>query len=243
MKIKVIVIDDDHLVALSLKTILEASGNIDIAATGKDGSEALELYRAYRPDVLVMDIRMKNVAGLEAAGEVLDEFADAKILLLTTFNDDEYIVKALKLGAKGYILKQDFEGIEPAIMAVAGGQTVFGGEVIGKLPSLINMSAGMTASGDDVKKAIDRELSEKNISEKEIAIIELVAEGYNNKEIAEQLYLSEGTVRNYLSGILEKLELRDRTQLAVYYLGVRYRQDTGLLRPQALAHQGVPEHR
>ena len=243
MKIKVIVIDDDHLVALSLKTILEASGNIDIAATGKDGSEALELYRAYRPDVLVMDIRMKNVTGLEAAGEVLDEFADAKILLLTTFNDDEYIVKALKLGAKGYILKQDFEGIEPAIMAVAGGQTVFGGEVIGKLPSLINMSAGMTASGDDVKKAIDRELSEKNISEKEIAIIELVAEGYNNKEIAEQLYLSEGTVRNYLSGILEKLELRDRTQLAVYYLGVRYRQDTGLLRPQALAHQGVPEHR
>ncbi len=243
MKIKVIVIDDDHLVALSLKTILEASGNIDIAATGKDGSEALELYRAYRPDVLVMDIRMKNVTGLEAAGEVLDEFADAKILLLTTFNDDEYIVKALKLGAKGYILKQDFEGIEPAIMAVAGGQTVFGGEVIGKLPSLINMSAEMTASDDDVKKAIDRELSEKNISEKEIAIIELVAEGYNNKEIAEQLYLSEGTVRNYLSGILEKLELRDRTQLAVYYLGVRYRQDTGLLRPQALAHQGVPEHR
>ena len=243
MKIKVIVIDDDHLVALSLKTILEASGNIDIAATGKDGSEALELYRAYRPDVLVMDIRMKNVTGLEAAGEVMDEFADAKILLLTTFNDDEYIVKALKLGAKGYILKQDFEGIESAIMAVAGGQTVFGGEVIGKLPSLINMSAGMTASGDDVKKAIDRELSEKNISEKEIAIIELVAEGYNNKEIAEQLYLSEGTVRNYLSGILEKLELRDRTQLAVYYLGVRYRQDTGLLRPQALAHQGVPEHR
>lgn len=243
MKIKVIVIDDDHLVALSLKTILEASGNIDIAATGKDGSEALELYRAYRPDVLVMDIRMKNVTGLEAAGEVLDEFADAKILLLTTFNDDEYIVKALKLGAKGYILKQDFEGIEPAIMAVAGGQTVFGGEVIGKLPSLINMSARMTASCDDVKKAIDRELSEKNISEKEIAIIELVSEGYNNKEIAEQLYLSEGTVRNYLSGILEKLELRDRTQLAVYYLGVRYRQDTGLLRPQALAHQGVPGHR
>lgn len=243
MKIKVIVIDDDHLVALSLKTILEASGNIDIAATGKDGIEALELYRAYRPDVLVMDIRMKNVTGLEAAGEVLDEFADAKILLLTTFNDDEYIVKALKLGAKGYILKQDFEGIESAIMAVAGGQTVFGGEVIGKLPSLINMSAEMTASDDDVKKAIDRELSEKNISEKEIAIIELVSEGYNNKEIAEQLYLSEGTVRNYLSGILEKLELRDRTQLAVYYLGVRYRQDTGLLRPQALAHQGVPEHR
>ena len=213
MKTKVIIIDDDYLVALSLKTILEASGNIDIVATGKDGSEALELYRTYKPDVLVMDIRMQNMTGLEAAGEVIDEFADARILLLTTFNDDEYIVKALKLGAKGYILKQDFEGIEPAIMAVAGGQTVFGGEVIGRIPSLMDSSVADTA-----KKSINEELLEKDISEKEISIIELVAEGYNNKEIAEQLFLSEGTVRNYLSGILEKLELRDRTQLAVFYL-------------------------
>lgn len=220
MKTKVIIIDDDYLVALSLKTILEASGNIEIVATGKDGSEAPELYRTYKPDVLVMDIRMQNMTGLEAAGLVIGEFADARILLLTTFNDDEYIVKALKLGAKGYILKQDFEGIEPAIMAVAGGQTVFGGEVIGKIPSLIS-NAPVQDMGKQSDKSINEELAEREISEKEISIIELVAEGYNNKEIAEQLFLSEGTVRNYLSGILEKLELRDRTQLAVYYLSRR----------------------
>lgn len=217
MKTKVIIIDDDYLVALSLKTILEASGNIAIVATGKDGSEALELYRTYRPDVLVMDIRMQNMTGLEAAGKVIDEFADARILLLTTFNDDEYIVKALKLGAKGYILKQDFEGIEPAIMAVAGGQTVFGGEVIGKIPSLISRSSGQD-NHNESRRSINEELTRNGISEKEISIIELVAEGYNNKEIAEQLFLSEGTVRNYLSAVLEKLELRDRTQLAVFYL-------------------------
>ena len=204
--IKVVIVDDDRLVALSLKTILEAAGNVSIVATGCDGSEALELYREYRPDVLIMDIRMDNMTGLEAAEELLYEYADARILLLTTFNDDEYIVKALKLGVKGYILKQDFEGIEPAVIAVAGGQTVFGGEVIGRIPSLMSSSS------------INEELLSYDINEKEISIIELVAEGYNNKEIAEQLFLSEGTVRNYLSGILEKLELRDRTQLAVYYL-------------------------
>lgn len=206
--VKVVIIDDDQLVALSLKTILEASGVINIAATGNDGREALPLYREYRPDVIVMDIRMKDVTGLAAAEQVLSEFPDARILLLTTFNDDEYIVKALKLGVKGYILKQDFEGIEPAVIAASCGQTVFGGEVIEKLPSLM-------ASGKEPNNEV---LLSRDINEKELAIIELVADGYNNREIAEKLYLSEGTVRNYLSGILEKLELRDRTQLAVYYL-------------------------
>ena len=137
--------------------------------------------------------------------------------MITTFNDDENIVKALKLGAKGYILKQDFEGIEPAIMAVAGGQTVFGGEVIGKIPSLISRSSGQD-NHNESRRSINEELTRNGISEKEISIIKLVAEGYNNKEIAEQLFLSEGTVRNYLSAVLEKLELRDRTQLAVFYL-------------------------
>ncbi len=206
--IKVVIIDDDKLVALSLKTILEASGSITIAATGNDGSEALHLYETHKPDVLVMDIRMKNVTGLEAAETILGKYPEAVILLLTTFNDDEYIVKALKLGVKGYILKQDFEGIEPAVKAVSCGQTVFGGEVMGKIPAL--MQEKKEENGDV--------FSEKDINEKEMAIIRLVADGLNNKEIAETLFLSEGTVRNYLSGILEKLELRDRTQLAVFYL-------------------------
>lgn len=199
-----IVVDDDKLVAISLKTILEASGKITVEALGNGGAQAISLYREHKPDVLLMDIRMQDMTGLEAAEQILAENTDARILFLTTFSDDEYILKALSIGAKGYILKQDFEGIVPALEAVFGGQSVFGGEIVGKLPSLVQ-----------AKESFD--FAKYQISEKEVEIIEQVAEGLSNKEIAEALFLSEGTVRNYISVILEKLELRDRTQLAVFY--------------------------
>lgn len=201
---KVLVVDDDSLVAISLKTILEAGGRMQVPALGHSGSEAVELYESIRPDVLLMDIRMGEMSGLEAAEEILKRHPEAKILFLTTFSDDEYIVKALNMGAKGYILKQDFEGIAPAIDAVFGGQSVFGGEIVGKIPVLLQN-----------KEEFD--YSQYDINEKEQKIIELVAEGFCNREIVEQLFLSEGTVRNYISVILEKLALRDRTQLAVFY--------------------------
>lgn len=201
---KVVVIDDDRLVAMSLKTILEANGRIEVAAVGKDGEEAVTLYDSIHPDVLLMDIRMQKVSGLAASEAILKKDPAAKILLLTTFSDDEYIVKALELGVKGYILKQDFEGIAPAIEAVYGGQSVFGGEIIGKIPVLMQ-----------AKEEFD--YGKYDITEKEQDIIGLVAEGLSNREIAEKLFLSEGTVRNYISVILEKLGLRDRTQLAVFY--------------------------
>lgn len=201
---RVLVVDDDKLVAMSLKTILEAEGKIAVPQMGYDGSEAITLYEKEKPDVLLMDIRMQGVSGLEAAEEILKRYEDAKILLLTTFSDDEYIVKELELGVKGYILKQDFEGIVPAIEAVLGGQSVFGGEIVGKIPVLMQ-----------AKEEFD--YTKYDITEKEQDIIGLVAEGLSNREIAEQLFLSEGTVRNYISVILEKLGLRDRTQLAVFY--------------------------
>ena len=201
---KVVVVDDDQLVAISLKTILEADASIEVAATGYSGREAIALYKKYEPDVLLMDIRMEEMNGLEAAEAILKEYPNARILILTTFSDDEYIVKALSIGAKGYILKQDFEGIVPALKAVYGGQSVFGGEIVGKLPVLMQSKE-------------EFHYSQYDINEKEQAIIELVAEGLSNKEIAEKLFLSEGTVRNYISVILEKLALRDRTQLAVFY--------------------------
>lgn len=201
---RVVVVDDDQLVAISLKTILEADASIEVAETGYSGREAITLYKKYEPDVLLMDIRMEEINGLEAAEAILKEYPNARILILTTFSDDEYIVKALSIGAKGYILKQDFEGIVPALKAVYGGQSVFGGEIVGKLPVLMQ-------SKDEFH------YSQYDINEKEQAIIELVAEGLSNKEIAEKLFLSEGTVRNYISVILEKLALRDRTQLAVFY--------------------------
>ena len=201
---RVVIIDDDALVAISLKTILEADSSVDVVATGNSGSEAIELYRKNKPDVLLMDIRMAGMTGLEAGELILDEDKNAKILYLTTFMDDEYIVRAIKLGAKGYILKQDFEGIVPAIKAVHGGQNVYGQDIVERLPILM-----------EKRESFDYE--SHGITGKEYEIIEAVAEGYSNKEIAEKLYLSEGTIRNYISGVLERLCLRDRTQLAIFY--------------------------
>ncbi len=200
----IVIIDDDKLVALSLKTILESTGRINVLAMGESGNDGISLYDEYKPDVMLMDIRMDGMTGLEAGEIILKKNADAKILYLTTFSDDEYIVRALNMGAKGYILKQDFEGIAPALEAVMNGQSVFGEKIISKLPVLIQQKSTFN-------------YSEMNINEKEQEIIILVAEGLSNKEIATKLYLSEGTVRNYLSEILEKLDLRDRTQLAIYY--------------------------
>lgn len=201
---RVVLIDDDQLVCMSLKIILEADASIEVVAVGNDGSEAVPLYREHTPDVLLMDIRMQKMTGTTALEGLLKEFPDAKVLFLTTFLDDEYIVKALELGAKGYIIKQNFEHIVPALKAVHSGQNVYGNEIISKIPDLIKSSDTFDYAAYD-------------ISEKEYEIITLIAEGLSNKEIASNLYLSEGTIRNYLSTILEKLNLRDRTQLAIFY--------------------------
>ncbi|MGI6616153.1 MAG: response regulator [Dethiobacteria bacterium] len=202
---KVLLIDDDPIVCQSLKTILQAEGDIRVVGMGGDGSAALELYRRLQPDVLLMDIRMGEMTGLQACEQILEQFPAARVLFLTTFSDDEYIVQALRLGAKGYILKQDFESIIPALKAVHQGQSVFGDTIVTRLPGLL-------------KGGREGDLAEYGISKREQSIIELVAKGLSNREIAGALYLSEGTIRNYLSAILEKLELRDRTQLAVFYL-------------------------
>lgn len=206
---KIVVIDDDNLVTMSLKTILEAEG-LTVCAMGTGGAQALPLYEQFKPDVLLLDIRMEPVTGLEAASCVLQKYPQARILFLTTFTDDEYILKALDIGVQGYILKQDFKSLVPALKAVMLGQTVFGGAVVEKLPELMRGSGQFDYRG-------------YGITQKEYEIIQMVAQGYSNKEISEKAFLSEGTVRNYLSVILEKLDLRDRTQLAVFYYNRGFR--------------------
>ena len=196
----IVIIDDDKLVAVSLKTILESTGSVKVLAMGSCGEDAIELYSLLKPDVLLMDIRMNGMSGIEAGEKILAGYPDARILYLTTFSDDEYIIKAVLMGAKGYILKQDFESICPALETVMNGQTVFAS----KLPELLTNHSSF-------------DFDRYGIVEKEQEIIEQVAKGLSNKEIAALLYLSEGTVRNYISTILEKLSLRDRTQLAIFY--------------------------
>ncbi len=205
---KIVVIDDDRLVALSLKTILENTGKIEIAAIGGSGEEGISLYEEHHPDVLLMDIRMQGMSGLEAGEKILEKDQNARILYLTTFSDDEYIVKAFKIGAKGYILKQDYGGIEPALCAVMNGQCVFGDTVMNRLPELMSE-----------KKEPDYTMY--GLTDKEWEIVKLISKGLSNKEIAGELFLGEGTVRNYLSQILEKLGLRDRTQVAVFYYNLK----------------------
>ncbi len=201
---RILVIDDDRLVSASLKTILEADPDIEVVGTGNSGPQAIELYFSLNPDVLLMDIRMDGMTGIEAAEEILARDKSAKVLFLTTFSDSEYIAKAFHIGAKGYILKQDFESITPSVKAVYMGQRVFGDEIVTKLPHLAGNRGRPAFEGYD-------------LNEREIEIITKVADGLSNKEIAEALFLGEGTVRNYISVILEKLNLRDRTQLAVFY--------------------------
>lgn len=202
---RILIIDDDKLVTASLKTILEADEDIDVVGTGYSANEAIELYDSIKPDVLLMDIRMDGMTGIEAAKIIIQKYSSAKILFLTTFSDDDYIAKAFLTGAKGYILKQDFESIISSIKAVYMGQRVFGDEIITRIPALLNNNSAKT----------DRNIY--NLTEKEIEIVTHVANGLSNKEISEIVFLSEGTVRNYISVILEKLDLRDRTQLAIFY--------------------------
>ncbi|MGE5614187.1 MAG: response regulator transcription factor [Bacillota bacterium] len=222
---RILIVDDDRLVSGALKTILEADKEIEVAGMGNSGREAVELHRRLKPDVLLMDIRMDGMTGLEAAEAILKEDNSARILFLTTFSDDEYIAKAFQIGAKGYILKQDYESIIPSVKAVFMGQRVFGDEIISKFSTLKSNTGNTYNTGNarntgSIAKTGEKAgtgLSSFNLSEKEIEIIKLVADGLSNKEISETLYLSEGTVRNYISVILEKLDLRDRTQLAIFY--------------------------
>lgn len=205
---KVVIIDDDKLVAASLKTIVESDPEIEVLATGSSGQEAIDLYSKHNPDVLLSDIRMEGMTGLEAGDKILSLHPDAKLLYLTTFNDDEYIVKALSIGAKGYIIKQDFDSIIPSLKAVNSGQSVFGNEITEKLPNILSNKETESTSFD---------FTAFDLTDQDAEIVKCVAEGLSNKEIADKLFLSEGTVRNYISNILSKLDLRDRTNLAIFY--------------------------
>lgn len=206
---RVLIIDDDKLVAASLRAIISAEEDCEVVGTGHSGEDAIRLYKELSPDVLLMDIRMEGMSGLEAGEVILREAPHARLLYLTTFNDDEYLIKALSMGAKGYIIKQDFESIVPALAAVHGGQTVFGSAVSEKLSGLVKQKTEESDTDNDLVA---------QLTPQEAEIAECVSCGLSNREIADELCLSEGTVRNYLSTILRKLDLKDRTNLAILWL-------------------------
>lgn len=204
MPVRLLIIDDDKLIAMSLKMIIESDGELEVVSCGYDGSEVLTLYKQYDPDLVLMDIRMQKTDGLEAGRQLLAFDQTARILYLTTFADDEYIIQALRMGARGYILKQNYDSLIPAVKAVMSGQSVYNDDIAARIPQLLS-----AASKPDWQHF--------EIREREQEMIRLVAEGLNNKEIASEMFLGEGTVRNTISVILDKLQLRDRTQLAIWY--------------------------
>lgn len=221
--IRVCIVDDDPFVTTSLATILAAEPDVVVAGEGHDGNEAAALYERERPDVLLMDIQMPGADGLTAAERILAAHPGARIVFLTTFSDDEYIVRALRLGAKGYLIKQEVATIAPALRTVMAGQSVLGGEVLDRMDALMRQPATASTapalSGSAERKGAGSAFG--GLSERERAIVELVAEGLDNKEIAGKLYIGEGTVRNHISAILQKLGLKNRTQLAVAYYRAR----------------------
>ncbi|WEV68220.1 response regulator transcription factor [Bifidobacterium sp. ESL0769] len=241
---KTAIVDDDPIVCSSLRTILEATNAADVLWTANDGKAAITKYfddPANRPDVLLIDIQMPGVDGLEAARQILARDKAARILFLTTFDDKEYIDQAIALGAKGYLIKQDVASVGPALQAVMAGQVVLGAQVLGKLSSAssstsrgeiggsVRMNTSSTTSERDIRTAVSSNTPLEGVinvpasafsmlSDRERDIAALVAQGLDNHDIAAQLYLSEGTVRNRITNILDKLSLANRTQLAIAWL-------------------------
>nr|WP_207755093.1 response regulator transcription factor [Alkaliphilus hydrothermalis] len=191
----------------SLKILLELEEDIKVVATVSNGQEVYDYCRQEEVELILMDIRMPIMDGVLATKMIKEQFRNIKIMILTTFKDDEYIKEALKYGAEGYILKsQSSEGIIESLRMIHRGNAVFEGEVADALKTMLK------------ENKTNKEELQQQLTERELDILKHIGEGLSNKEIAEQLYLSQGTVRNYVTGLLEKLGLRDRTQLAIYYI-------------------------
>lgn len=204
--ITVMIADDDAIVREGLKLMIGTQEDMLLLGVAGDGREALALCREHRPDVAILDIRMQGMDGLEAAERILEETL-SQPLLLTTFDEEDFILRALQVGVSGYILKNSpAERIMSAVRAVAAGAAVFQQDIL----------EGISDRLEKTKQ--DGRTFFEGLSKRELEVVELIAKGYSNQEIAETLYLSNGTVRNHVSLILEKTGLSHRTQIAVQYL-------------------------
>lgn len=209
--IKVLIADDQELIRQSLSIVLNTKEGIEVTDTVANGQEVIASVRKNRPDVILMDIRMPKMDGVQCTKIIKDNYSEIKIIILTTFDDDEYVYNALKWGASGYLLKGvSMDGLTNAIRTVYNGQAMINPDIATKVVRLFSQMAKA-----DYVVDVDQKRTE-NLTKTEWKIINEVGRESSNKEIAENLNLSEGTVRNYLSGILNKLEFRDRTQLAIW---------------------------
>lgn len=206
-KINIVIADDHPMFRHGLKQILELETDMVVSAQACNGEEAVKFARQYKPDVILMDINMPGMNGLQAIKELKAEKAAAKIIVLTIHQDREYLFKTLQMGAEGYVLKD----AEPAVLIeairnVCNGQTYI-------QPS---MTKELVQEFNRVTLFEKNKTADNNLTSREIEVLELIADGMINKEIAHQLYISEKTVKNHVSNIFKKLNVSDRTQAAIY---------------------------
>ncbi|MFE4712035.1 response regulator [Paenibacillus sp. NPDC056722] len=211
--IKVLIVDDDSFIRESLKVLLGMDGNIEVVGTAGDGNEALALLSGgLAADVVLMDIRMPGCGGVEGTRLIKASYPQISVLMLTTFDDDEYIIEALRNGAQGYLLKNiPPDRIIQGIKTVHEGNMLIHPDIARKLTTFLKPAAQQENTPAQCLEAY-------GLTKAEQAIVASIAEGHSNKEIAGALFLSEGTVKNYITDILSKLSLRDRTQIAIFYL-------------------------
>lgn len=209
--IKILIADDQELIRQSLQIILNNEADFEVTDAVANGLEVVRSVRKNRPDIILMDIRMPEMDGVVCTQIIKENYPDIKIIIVTTFDDDEYVFNALKYGASGYMLKgASMQELSNAIRKVYQGNAMINGDIASKVVKLFSKMAqsNLTIQVD--------ELQSNSLKENEWQIIVQVGSGLSNKEIATKLNLSEGTVRNSLSIILSKLGLRDRTQLAIW---------------------------
>lgn len=224
--IRLIIADDQRILAEGIKMLLSGHERIEVVGIAENGQEAIDLCEALQPDVVLMDIQMPILNGVDAIQRIKGQWPEVKCLILTTFSDDEYIFEGIKNGASGYLLKDSSPmEIEAAIISVAEGGSPLAPEVSAKMVERMakmmtvpnSLPTESTFIQDQIEEARERGLF-NTLTDRELDIVALVAEGLSNQEIAIKLYLTEGTVKNHLTKILQKVELRDRTQLAVSWL-------------------------
>lgn len=209
--IRVLIADDQELIRQSLQIVLGIKEDIAVIGTAANGKEVLELVKKEKPDVILMDVRMPEMDGVQCTKMIKSRYPNIKIIILTTFDDDEFVFSALKYGASGYLLKGiSMDELERAIRTVYHGGAMINPGIASKV---VELFSEMAQANYDIM------IEAQNVDELtngEWEIIKLIGRGMSNKEISQSINLSEGTVRNYLSSILNKLNLRDRTQLAIW---------------------------
>lgn len=206
-RINVLIADDHSLLRQGLKQILELEDDIAVVAQASDGSEAVEMTKAHKPDVILMDINMPGTNGLQAIKEIKKEKIDSRIIVLTIHEDREYLFKTLQMGAEGYVLKD----AEPSVLIEAIRNVYSGQSYIQP-----NMTMELVREFNRVTLREKERHDANNLTTRETEVLELIAEGMINKEIAKKLYISEKTVKNHVSSIFRKLNVSDRTQAAIY---------------------------